>query len=530
MLKKILSVFTGICLISSLFALSVTTSAASSLKWEVIQDYENEASIDAQASAGGDILTVITGNRDPIYGNGSVQIQVKNPSWSNDSLVAAAPAPTIANPKGIFFRIETNAAKGSTLRLVLGADDWSYDSPDDGSGSASPDTVAAKKVAAFVTDDGTVSYGRTPSDYFSGYVFIPMDPDANSDLDFTKIARVALLFSPWYGLSWDGTTSTFDNVGYYSVSATTADSEYMDIVDSLNAQYTSNPAIINSLTTGTYNNDVLSDSTTQLQLVGLHTSGKTFLWSIDNTNIATIDSKGMITPKKLGKAKVTVSVPNVEGSAVSLNINVVKGSIFLTLEDSTRISDALVETQCIFGIKSKLNAGVFYNGFDNSIAWSVVSGSASIEDLDVGLENVEANNSHSCLVTFKNSGKIVIRAALKDDSTVYRDFTYDVIANPSFLNAKILEAQSMGGTFTETGYANLLEVISDAQELIDSENASQAQYDAAINAIQVAMNNLNSDSSENPNTDDKTNIIFVVTLLCFAGAFILGFRKRLFSK
>jgi len=512
LLKKILVFILAVSLICSVSVLNFISLAADHPTWEVVQDYENadDTVYSTQGNDGPlDVKELVSGN-EAIYGNKSLKITTNlvNSNWNADIIEDNPAPPTIENPSGFFFRIETNNPKDVTMIPMFDALDWN-------------DDFASSLI--LVSDSGTVIHenNKISVENFCGYIFVPV-----TNMSDTRIKKMGFLLSSWnspeVSCNWGKSYLLIDNAGYYSVTDLNADSEYVAIVNELNENYEMNPPVISSISTGTYLAEVLADAPTQLQMVGLHLTGKTILWSIDNTNIATVDANGFLTPKKLGKATVTASIEGMDNSSVSLEIKVVKGCIYLTLEDNTDVSDAVTEAEGIYGIKPKVNAGVFYNGVDNSVIWSVVNGSATIEDLDVDVENASANTLHSCYVTFEDSGTIVIRAALKDNPSVYRDITFTVSPNSNKLLEKILEAQSIGGTFDEDNYNNLLNAISEAEELLSDPNATQSQYNSAIASIQATIDNL---YKNNPDTDDIIWTFLVLFAFCSVTALVVAHKK-----
>jgi hypothetical protein len=471
-----------------------------------------------------------------LYGEGSLKVVNNNTvgtDWETVRVFKSPPAPTIASPKGFFFRMETNAVLGGNIRPIARNSMWA---------------TGWGKAFTWVSYDGTVYHNDplVPVANFNGYVFAMLDVLAPAEFETIGYWTGGWASPGYPGTNyWGGTTTLVDNVGYYSVTDVNDPAEYLAIAQALDAEIPRNPAVLNSISTGNYNDELLADVQTTMQK-NITRPGPTdvFAWSIDNPTIATIDQNGVITPKKYGTATITatLTLPDASQQIKTTLITVVKGSIYFTVEQYTGVANAVVEADGIVGIKPKLNAKVIYNGFDNRVNWSVLEGEGSVENLSDEVENASALDVHSAYITFEDSGTVVLRASLVDAPTVYRDFVFTVAANKIWLEAKIFEAEGLGGEFTITGYDRLLQAIEDGYALLEDEDATQADYNEMIDTIQFAMDNVYEEgevSSEDPvsstpdpgpQTSDSVNPLGYAALLTLALAGVVLGRKMVINR
>ena len=154
--------------------------------------------------------------------------------------------------------------------------------------------------------------------------------------------------------------------------------------------------------------------------------------------------------------------------------NYVPKAVRLYLENAT---DPSLEALVLAGLRSKLTARVNEDVSARAVVWSVISGEAEIESLDSGTEGyINGSLNHSCLIDFKDSGTVVIRAALKHQPDEYEDFTYTVLPNPVALDNLINTLKNATGSFDEADYAALQEAIAEAEKVLNDENATQKDY------------------------------------------------------
>ncbi len=211
-----------------LFSVGVSAAVTEGTDFEVIQTFETaeeqEQAGPSNANSGvPDEVKIVTGE-EALSGESSMSISHKDANWSFDFLMKEAPAPTISEANGIFFRFKTNAAKGAFWYLNDGPEtdgDWSHN------------------VGAFhfVSDEGKVTLnaatGSLPEDNFSGYVFIDIK-DRMGNIDLTPIR---LMFNAWSGVNWMGKSSYIDNVGYYKVENAGDTTQYQALTEAIEAAY-----------------------------------------------------------------------------------------------------------------------------------------------------------------------------------------------------------------------------------------------------------------------------------------------------
>ncbi|MHB1484708.1 MAG: Ig-like domain-containing protein [Saccharofermentanales bacterium] len=538
MLKKALGILLVFGILSIALSFAVPTFAAEPV-FEIAQNFDG-AGADAVFGTGdgGPALTMqLLPSDTALYGTGSLKFKnnaTVGSDWVNALFDKAPKAPTIASPSGFFFRLETNAPEGVSMWPIATNNMWS-------------NVWGATFTFVSYTGVVTANTNLLPAN-FSGYVFANLR-GGQAPAAYEKFGMQMSTWASTGGAAhahWGGSINFVDLVGYYSATAATATDEYKALAVAIDAANPRNPAVLRSITTGNYNDECLVDvKTTMIKVLDRPGPGDTFAWSIDNTAVATIDAAGVITPKKYGQATVTatLTLPDASKQVKTTKITIVKGSIYFTIEQYMGVENAVVTMESIFGIKPKINAKVTYNGFDNMVAWKVISGDASVENLSEGLPNASALDLHSAYITFKNSGKIVVRCSLVDAPTVYRDITFTVKSNPVTLESKISEAEGLGGEFTEAGYARLTKAIADANALLAKTGVEQATYDKMIDTLQFAMDNVfvegtvsepaNSETESeggNPQTSDNSAPIGYAAILSLLFAGVALSRKIIMNR
>lgn len=537
MLKKALGILLVFGILCIALSVAIPTFAEGPV-YEMTESYDGAGADTLFGTGdGAPALTMsLLPEEEALYGTGSMAFinnATAGSDWVNALFVKAPTAPTIA-ATGFFFRMETNAPEGVSMFPIATDNMWSN---------------VWGATFTFVSYDGTVTTATNlvPSANFRGYVFANLH-GGKAPAAYEKLGMQMSTWASDGGAAhahWGLSTTIIDNIGYYATTAGTAEAEYTAIFDAVTAETARNPAILQYIATGNFNDELLGDVQTTMQKV-ITRPGPTdvFAWSIDNPTIASIDANGVITPKKYGTATVTatLTLPDASQQIKSTLITVVKGSIYFTLEDLVGVANAVSEADGIFGIKPKINAKVIYNGFDNQVVWSVVEGEASVENLSDGVENATALDMHSAYATFENSGTVVLRASLVDAPSVYRDLTFAVGSNPVLLESKIFEAQGLGGEFTVYGYNMLLQAIEDAQALLEEENVEQSVYSEMIDTLQYAMDNVyeegdtstpaesETSTDTNPTTSDSVNPMGYAVLLTLALAAMALGRKLVLNR
>ena len=218
--------------------------------YEVICDYETEKDRESFkiTPGNGDIGGSFTGSQalsgkgsSIVFTNGAEQEETGYYSsldhivyrpLTDDPNSTGVEKPKIANPKGIFFRLKTDAKKGSDYMLSLGEFAAQYEI-----GNGSP-----RKV--YVSMSGEAFTASTlPYDDFDGWVFVPYNAEDNENLNVEDLFSIGVWFNNWgSGVSWKGCTTIFDNIGYYSVSRYAGSEQYAKMAAELNAKYVPNKA------------------------------------------------------------------------------------------------------------------------------------------------------------------------------------------------------------------------------------------------------------------------------------------------
>ncbi|MHB1485230.1 MAG: LPXTG cell wall anchor domain-containing protein [Saccharofermentanales bacterium] len=540
MLKRILGIMMCLSMIFSILVVSsINVSAAAHPTWEIAQNYESGditglGGYGMQSGGGDPAFSLVTGE---VASVGDKSLQMKTTGfpdghWSCDVIAKNLPAATIASPSGYFYRIETNAPAGTAALPVIKQMDWGNWAT---WGSYTADTI-------YISDKGTVTHAgmsaTLPEANFSGYIFVKI-----IDMTSTKVQDIGFTIGPWGATaSWGTSTTIFDNLGFYSVPATSTDADYVALANSLKAEYPVKPDVISSISTGTYNNSVLVTTPVQMKAQVFHASS-TYDWSVDNTRIATIDANGLLTPKMKGSVVVKMSNHSNPDLFTSTTVNVCFGYITITCSENGNISDAL------YGIKYKVRGVPTFTMTDTNFKWSVTSGPATIKDvpLDLALMDSDLANAidpAAALVAFTGSGKVVIRASYIVDPNVYSEWTFNVIPNISYINRSIIKAQGYTSEgYTAASWKTLQTALSKAITLYDGGaakttqtalDASQKSLDAAVTSLIVLGNEsaaatpTNSiNSTDNPQTgNDSTSAMMLSLVVILLGALIISLRRK----
>jgi hypothetical protein len=464
MLKKILSIMMCLSFILSISAFTTfSVSAAAHPNFEVVNDFETSTSSIAQI---GDIA--IDGTTSLVF------------SGAVDFALPDLAAPTIANPTGVFFRVEvTKPFPGGGMMV-----NWTLLSTFVGYDGKNPVDAGSAKNSW-----NTSTTGLFTADRMQGIYFVPWQASFG---DITAGAK-GLNITNLSDCGWGATDAKciIDDYGYYSV-PDPANPDYTTVAPLISSNYPSNPEKIASLSTGNYNNSVLVNSAPlQMQAVVYHASSA-YDWTVDDANVATIDANGMLTPKKKGTVNVTITNHINPSLTITTAVHVVFGYVTMTCGDNGNSSDAL------YGIKLRLRGAPTFAMTDTNFVWSVASGPAKIGDtafdpkgLDSDIANVP--DVACTMVTFTGSGKVVIRAAFVTDPSVYSEYTFNVSPNISYLAQSILAAQGYTSDgYTAASWKALQTALASSVALYNTgtEAATQDALTASKTALDAAVTNL----------------------------------------
>jgi len=551
MFKKVFSIVMCLSFVLSISAFTTFyASAASHPKWEIVQDYETNGAeafnVDVDMHGIGNEAQNRKLLAEGKYAtNGLVSMQLnsngltqgtdgwdfgKNPFCADVISKDNKPA-TIANPSGAFVRVETTAQAGCLWLPFPDGASW---------GNFGTHASEAYQLI-FVTDSGTIYHVtdfKLPVANFLGYVFI-----AFKDMTAGKVKNLGFYEGDHNGvvnIPWLNAITLFDNVGYYSVSSISADNEYKDIVNSLNTEMPLNPESLESISTGNYNNSVLSNAPMQMKSIKFHASSL-YVWSVSDSSVATIDASGVLTPKKIGAVDVTYSNPTKPELTKTITANVVFGFVTITCKDNDSTDKA------VFGIKFRLRGVPTFLMPDTNVKWSVVSGPATITDIPVDLKDldkdlVNAANPSAAMVSFTGSGKVVVRASYVVDPAVYSDYIFNVAPNLNLLAQSILVAQNYSSNdYTSASWTALQTALADSVKLYNAgvDNTTQDETDASKATLDNAMAGLveatvaspskpTTTPTKNPPMGSSTDMIPTLIIMVVAlGGIALTIKKTI---
>ena len=155
--------------------------------------------------------------------------------------------------------------------------------------------------------------------------------------------------------------------------------------------------------------------------------------------------------------------------------------LYISTEYSALPQESM-DVQC--GIKAMLTAVVDDSVTNKTINWSVVTGSATFQKLDVGsTAQIAARTKHNALFAFQDSGKTVIRASVASLPNIYVDFTFNVLADRVPLDEAVLEARSQTVSGSPEAVERFRSALDNAIKLLDRDEAKQSEYDKALKEL-----------------------------------------------
>ncbi len=218
-------------------------------------------------------------------------------------------------------------------------------------------------------------------------------------------------------------------------------------------------------------------------------------WSVSNTDLATISEAGLVTAKSNGKLKVIACLKDNANIKAELELTIVNGYIDIELQNSSAVDSISAD------MTPRMTA-ISYSIGSKDIVWSVDEKKATIKDLN----NVDTpENNSNIKVMFKDSGKIVFRASLKDYPEVYSEVTFTVIPTKLELSMALDNATYFDmNNYTALRWNNLQKAISVARAVYDDEDATQAEINEAVALLERVTSELElADDVQTPAIPDQ---------------------------
>ncbi|MCI9524819.1 MAG: leucine-rich repeat protein [Erysipelotrichaceae bacterium] len=200
------------------------------------------------------------------------------------------------------------------------------------------------------------------------------------------------------------------------------------------------------------------------------TDSHTLVWSSSNEDVATVVD-GVVTAKSAGTATITAT--SVNGKQANCVVTVNAKEIPIT---------SVTLNQNVITIKAGKNATLTATiSPENTTQAKTLSWTSSDEDVAAVVDGV---------ITAKKTGTATITATtvngLTATCTVY---VYEI--NKDSLSALITNANALDADdYTATSYQALMTVVSDAQDILTDEDATQDQVDQMVNSLTNALDAL----------------------------------------
>lgn len=218
-------------------------------------------------------------------------------------------------------------------------------------------------------------------------------------------------------------------------------------------------------------------------------------WSVSNTGLATINETGLVTAKSNGKVKVVAGLKDNPKIKAELELTIVNGYIDIELQNSSNIDSISAD------MTPRMTA-ISYSIGSKEIVWSVDEKKATIKDLN----NVDTpENNSNIKVMFKDSGKIVFRASLKDYPEVYSEVVFTVIPTKLELSMALDNATYFDmNDYTALRWNNLQKAIKVARAVYDDADATQAEINEAVALLERVVSELElADDVQTPAIPDQ---------------------------
>lgn len=217
-------------------------------------------------------------------------------------------------------------------------------------------------------------------------------------------------------------------------------------------------------------------------------------WSVTGRGAA-IDAQGRLTGSDAAEVQVTAALKVNSEMKVTRTFRIVKGYLNVTIADTKYEGEEDTPESAYvrdigFILVPDMMASVIYNGSDDTVVWSCLE-EGKAEVIDTTNENTPLHE-YTARVRFQDSGKITIRAALKNDPGIYKDYFFNVRVNTNELQDLIDDAiwSYEEENYTTVRWNNYMKALLAAQDLLGRGDITQKELIRAGEALQQRIDEL----------------------------------------
>lgn len=218
-------------------------------------------------------------------------------------------------------------------------------------------------------------------------------------------------------------------------------------------------------------------------------------WSVTGGQ-AGIDAEGCLSGTAAGEVQVTASLRANSGMNVTRTYRVVEGYLNVTIADTNYegqedTPESAYVRDIGFILVPDMVATVRYAGEDDTVVWSCLE-DGKAEITDTTNENT-AEHEYTARVRFLDSGRVTIRAALKNDPGIYKDYFFNVQINKTELQDLVDEAiwSYEEDNYTTVRWNNYMKALLAAQDILERSDITQKDLIAARDTLQQRIDELN---------------------------------------
>ena len=221
-------------------------------------------------------------------------------------------------------------------------------------------------------------------------------------------------------------------------------------------------------------------------------SGRQMNWTVTGSH-ASVDADGILSGTETETVTVTAALKSTPDVRMSREIRIVKGYVNITIDgtDFDDSPDSNEVRELSFILTPDITATVTYMNNDDQITWSCLQpGKAEIIDTT----NVNTpDHEYTALIQFQDSGDVTIRAAIKSDPSIYKDYFFKVNPYKSELSDLVDDAifTYESDNYSTYRWNNYMKSLLTAKDVLGKENATQKELLAAQKALEEAIAQLN---------------------------------------